>query len=408
MTLAPPRYPYFSDEALARLSEALRSGKPQGLSKHHPVVEEFETKLAAFHDVDLCLAASSGHGALQSALIGLEITGGDEVLTSPYSWGASVSCILHNGAVPVFVDVDPLTGLINPEALDEGLTDRTRAILVPHLYGQPADMTAIMAFADRHNLAVIEDGSQAHGARHRGKRIGSFGHASGFSINGVKPLATTEGGYMVTRVPSAYWNSTISTQHAGRSELVGRASEEGFPEELHDYIDSLVYTYRPNVTSMILALDQLGQVDGLNSVRARNANRFFTALDGSELFEFPDYHAEDTPVFHMVTMNVRGGREVRDRILKAVLAEGVPAVTYVEKGLHLSPRLSPHWSGPRVMWTEAIKASGIDPTKSSLPGSDHKIASSIEIPWNYIEDNEDLVSEIASAFRKAEQHLSSI
>lgn len=408
VTIKPPRYPHFSDEALARLSEALRSGKPQGLSKHHPVVEAFETRLANFHGVDMCLAASSGHGALQSALIGLEITGGDEVITSPYSWGASVSCILHNGAVPVFVDVDPLTGLINPEGLDEGLSDRTRAVLVPHLFGQPADMTAIMQFAERHNLMVIEDGSQAHGARHRGRRIGSFGHASGFSINGVKPLATTEGGYMVTRVPNAYWNSTISTQHAGRSELVGRASEHGFPVELHDYIDSLVYTYRPNVTSMILALDQLGQVDELNEVRSRNAHRLMSALADSELFEFPTYDQDDTPVFHMVTMNVRSGRGARDRILKAVLAEGVPAVTYVEKGLHLSPRLSPHWSGPRVMWTEAIRASGIDPTKTALPGSDEKVASSIEIPWNYIEDSEELVEEIATAFRKAEQHLASI
>src|SRR6478672_3135828 len=166
-----PKYPRFVDADYERIRAVLDGGLTQGLSKGHPVIAELEQRLADYHGVEHCLAASSGHGALHSALIGLEVTGGDEVITSPYSWGASVSCILHNGALPTFADVHPDTGLLDAGALGDALTPRSRAILVPHLFGQPADMTAIMAFAERHGLAVIEDGSQAHGARHRGQRV---------------------------------------------------------------------------------------------------------------------------------------------------------------------------------------------------------------------------------------------
>jgi dTDP-4-amino-4,6-dideoxygalactose transaminase len=404
-----PRYPRFSAHAFERLVEVISGGPTQGLSRQHPIVGEFEEALAAFHEVPHCLSASSGHGALQSALIGLEVTGGDEVITSPYSWGASVSCILHNGAMPVFCDVDAETGLIDPDQLEACVTSRTRAVLVPHLYGQPSDMTRIMEFANRHDLVVIEDGSQAHGARHDGRRLGSFGHASGFSINGVKPLATTEGGYLVTRVPDVYWKATLSAQHAGRGELIGRASEEGFPDELRQFIDSLVYTYRPNLTSLILALDQLPQLDELNSIRRANAESLRDKIKQLEFFSMPEYSANDAAVFHMVTLNVTNrDAGARDRVLRALQAEGVPAVTYVEKGLHKSPRLSPTYSGPRVMWTETIRASGQDPTKAALPGCDAKVASSFEIPWNYVERNEDLVADIANALEKIERNFSSL
>lgn len=379
----------------------------QGLSKGHPVIAELEERLAEYHGVEHVLAASSGHGALQSALIGLEITGGDEVITSPYSWGASVSCILHNGAVPTFVDVLPDTGLIDPDALDAALTPRSRAILVPHLYGQPADMTAITAFADTHGLVVIEDGSQAHGARHRGRRVGAFGVAGGFSTNGVKPLATTEGGYMVTHQADVYWNATISGQHAGRGELIGRASEPGFPDELRGYIDTLVYTYRPNLVTALLTLDRLPHLEEENAARRRNAEAFFRGMAGVKSVSWPTYDLADECVFHMVTLNFDAGHAgvSRDTFLAALNAEGVPAVAYVGNGLHKSPRLSPRWRGPRVMWTETIRRADLDPTATQLPGCDQKVARSVEIPWNLFEDDARFAASLARAFTKVEEGL---
>lgn len=409
-TMAAPKYPTFDHSAFERMEVALADGPPQGLSKAHPIIDELETALAEFHQVEHCLCASSGHGALQSALIGLELTDGDEVITSPYSWGASVSCILHNDAVPAFADVFPDTGLLDPDQLESALTSRSRAILVPHLYGQPSDMTAIMAFAERHDLLVIEDGSQAHGARHRGRRIGSFGHASGFSTNGVKPLATTEGGYMVTRLAEVYWKATISCQHAGRGELVGRASEPGFPDELRPYIDSLVYTYRPNLLPAILTLDHLPRVDAENAARRQNAELLAGHLGGVESVRMPEYDSADECVFHMVTLNFDADHAGidRDTYLKALQAEGVPAVAYVERGLHRSPRLRPDSQGPRVMWSGALRRRGFDPDALELPGCEAKVATSIEIPFNFPAVDEELMASLAGAFIKLEENLSDL
>ena len=406
-TLSAPKYPELSPVVFDRIRETLDRGPMQGLSKAHPLIRELEEQLAAFHGVEHVLGASSGHGALQSALIGLELTGGDEVITSPYSWGASVSCILHNNAVPVFTEVLPNTGLLDPDMLEHGLTPRTRAILVPHIYGQPANMTAIMAFAQGHGLQVIEDGSQAHGARHRGVRVGGFGDASGFSINGVKPLATTEGGYMLAREADVYWNAVISCQHAGRSEMAGRATDPGFPERLRPAIDSLVYTYRPNLVSALLALEGLSKLDAENAARRRNVELFKRHLAGVRSVRMPESSAEDECVYHMLTLNFDAAHAgvSRDTYLRALQAEGVPAVVYVEKSLHKSPRLSPDWDGPRVMWTQTLRTAGYDATTVDLPACDLKVARSIEVPWNYFREDEALMASMACAFVKVEECL---
>jgi perosamine synthetase len=408
--MAAPKYPEFDATVYDRIGETLEQGPMQGLSKGHPIIRELEEQLAAFHGVGYALCASSGHGALQSALIGLELTGGDEILTSPYSWGASVSCILHNNAVPVFVDVLPNTGLLDPQALERGLTPRTRAIVVTHIFGQPANMTEIMAFAAQHELKVIEDGSQAHGARHRGVRVGGFGHASGFSTNGVKPVATTEGGYMVTSDADAYWYATLSCQHAGRSELVGRASEPGFPDRLRPYIDSLVYTYRPNLVTALLTLERLPKLESENAARRGNVELLKRHLSGVRSVAFPEYDSADECVFHMLTLNVDSAHTgvSRDTYLRALQAEGVPALTYVETALNKSPRLSPAWDGPRVMWTDTIRRSGTDPTKVELAGCDLRISRSIEIPWNYFRRDEELMASMANAFVKVEEGLDAL
>lgn len=409
-TLSAPKYPEIGPEVFDRIRETLDRGPIQGLSKAHPLIGELEEQLAAFHGVEHALSASSGHGALQSALIGLELTGGEEVITSPYSWGASVSCILHNNAVPVFADVLPDTGLLDPAMLERALTPRTRAILVTHIFGQPADMTAIMAFARRHDLKVIEDGSQAHGARHRGVRVGGFGDASGFSINGVKPLASTEGGYMVTAEADVYWNAVVSCQHAGRSEMIGRASDPGFPERLRPAIDSLIYTYRLNLVSALLALEGLPRLDAENAARRRNVDLFKRHFAGVRSVCIPDVPAEDECVFHMLSLNFDEQQAgiTRETYLKALQAEGVPAVVYVEKSLHKSPRLSPNWNGPAVMWTQTLHAAGYDPTTVELPACELKVARSIEVPWNYFREDETLMASMASAFVKVEEGLAEL
>jgi dTDP-4-amino-4,6-dideoxygalactose transaminase len=402
-----PRYPIFSARARKRVDELLKQGHSMGLSKHDDVIREAETTIATWHGVAHCLATASGHGALQSALIGLEITSGDEVMTSPYTWGATLSCILHNNAIPMFVDVDPETGLMDPADLPARLTPRTRAILVPHVFGQPADMTAIVAFAKAHGLAVIEDGSQAHGARHAGELVGGFGDAAGFSCMGGKLLATTEAGYMVTRDSDVYYKATLGGQHAGMAHTPGRTAEDGFPAELLPYSDSLIYTYRVSTVNCVLLVEQLQKLEGENAARRANLATFKRGLEGVESVSFPAYPEGDVVAPHIVTMSFSPEHAgvSKETYLAALQAEGVPAYAYLRAPLHTLERLSAETSAPRVMWTESLRRHGVDYRELELPGAAAMVASGLQLSWNYVGDDAASMAELSHAFVKVEEHL---
>jgi dTDP-4-amino-4,6-dideoxygalactose transaminase len=402
-----PRFPVFSERARERVDEILRQGDSVGLGKLHPLIAEAEDTLAAWHGVEHCLGTATGFGSLHAAMIGLEITDGDEVVTSPYSWGASVSCILANGAVPVFADVHPGTGLLDPSAVERRISDRTRGILVPHIYGQPADLTRLREICDRRGLTLIEDGSQAHGARHRGRRVGSFGDASGFSAMGGKLLATTEAGYLLTNRADVYWKAVLSCQHAGGTEHPGRSSEPGFPEELQPYIDSLIFTYRLSTINAVLLVEQLTKLDEENANRARNRDQLRDLLKGVRSLEFPTCGEGDVPVYHIMTMNFDAeAAGIRQETYRdALRAEGVPVFSYVATPLHKALRLDPDCPGPRVMWRSTMRAARADAATAELPGCDAKVAHSLELSWNYIEPNEEGMRSIADAIIKVEERL---
>ena len=258
--------------------------------------------------------------------------------------------------MPVFADVDPEHGLLDPAAVEAAIGPRTEAILVTHIYGQPANMTALRAMADRHGLALIEDGSQAHGARHRGTRVGAFGDAAGFSCMGGKLLATTEAGYLLTSREDVYWKAIISCQHAGGTEHPGRASEPGFPEELRAYIDSLTYTYRLGVLNAVLMVEQLAKLDEENAARARNRARLLEAIADLGSISAPSY-PDDDPVFHMVSLNFvpEHAGISKETYLAALQAEGAPVFSYVATPMHRLERLRADTGAPKVMWNERIR-----------------------------------------------------
>jgi dTDP-4-amino-4,6-dideoxygalactose transaminase len=401
-----PQFPRFTERARQRVDELLQSGPMVGLSNEHPQIGEAERTIAEWHGVHRCLTTASGHGALHAALIGLEVTGGAEVITSPYSWGASISPILHNDAVPVFADVDPERGLLDAQAVEEAIGSRTEGILVTHLYGQPADMTALCAVAQRHGLALIEDGSQAHGARHRGTRVGGFGDAAGFSCMGGKLLATTEAGYLVTNRDDVYWKAIISCQHAGGTEHPGRATEPGFPSDLAPYIDSLNYTYRLGVLNAVLMVEQLAKLDDENAARARNRARLVDLLADVTSISVPRY-PDGEPVFHMVSLNfVPEEAEVsKETYMAALRAEGAPVFSYVETPLHRLERLRKGTGAPKTMWMDRLRRAGIDYAGLDLPGCNHKVDRSIEMTWNWIDDDLEAMRQLADCFLKVEEQL---
>lgn len=405
------QYPVWSEAAKRHVARLLDEGVAMGLSKDHPEIGAVEGALAEYHGVPYALGTSTGNGALHAALIGLELADGDEVMTSPYTYGVSVSVILQNNAIPTFADVVEGTGLMDPESVKQRLTERTRALLVPHIFGSPADMTALCAIAKEHGLRIIEDGSQAHGARHRGIRVGAFGDASGFSANGVKPLAATEAGYLVATDEDVYWNAVVSTQHAGMGELPGRATEPGFPDGLRSAIDALVYSYRLSPINAALMLAGLKQVDAENDVRRRHLDLLRDGIKDLDSVSIPDLlHDGDESAVHQVIVAFdaeRAGVSKRT-YLAAANAEGLYSYEYIHRPVNRAERLSPEWRGPRVMWTENLRRAHYDPTRVELPHAEKQIANHFNLTWNYVDYEPTLIQGIIDVFVKLDANLDAL
>ncbi len=192
-------WPVFGREEEEALLAALRSGTWGSLDGE--LVKRFEQEFAAFQGARFGIACVNGTLALSVALKAVGIGPGDEVLVPPYTFIATASAALMIGAIPVFVDVDPETLLIDPSLIDAAVTPRTKAIIPVHHAGAPADMDGVMAAARRHGLRVIEDAAQAHGAAWRGTPVGAIGDVGTFSFQSSKTINAGEGGAMVTNDP---------------------------------------------------------------------------------------------------------------------------------------------------------------------------------------------------------------
>lgn len=394
--------PRFTARALARASALLEKGMTVGLGKHHPIIREAEEAIAAWQGVQHCMVLSSGHATLQMSLLGLEIGDGDEVITTPYSWGASTSCILHAGAVPVFTDALPDTGLMDAATIEARITRRTRAILPVHIHGQPADMPAIARIARKHGLAVVEDGSQAHGARVGGKLVGQYSDAAGFSCMGFKLLGTTEAGYLITPHEEVYWKAALSCQHMGRSP------DPGFPASLLPYVDSLVHSYRLSPVTAVLLTEQLKKVDREIEGRRVNVARLRRLLAGSRLVEFPDYRADEVPSYYTLSMNFRAEAAGirRETLVRALAAEGVDVGSYVPAPIPSWERLRVRgYRGPRTLWTRQLARAGVDYRRESYPGCEAKILKSVDMDWNYMDRKKGRMERLADVFWKLEESL---
>ncbi len=184
----------------AELEAALSRVIERGWFILGPEVEAFEAEFAAYHGVDHAVAVANGTDAIELALRAAGIGAGDEVITVAHTAVATVAAIERAGAKPVLVDIDPATYTMSPQAAEAAITPRTRALLPVHLYGQPADLAALAALAEKHHLLLIEDCAQAHGARYHGQLVGTFGHLAAFSFYPTKNLgADGDAGAVITR-----------------------------------------------------------------------------------------------------------------------------------------------------------------------------------------------------------------
>ncbi|HAH86784.1 MAG TPA: hypothetical protein DCL60_05375, partial [Armatimonadetes bacterium] len=189
-------WPIITDDDRRLINEVLDSGIVAGGTA--PQVKGLEKEWAEYTGAKYCLTTCSGTAALHMALAALGVGPGDEVITSAFTFLASASCAIHQNAIPVFVDIDPKTYNMDPAKLEAAITPRTKVIIPVHIQGLPADMDPIMKIAKKHNLAVIEDACQAHGATYKGRMVGTIGDIGCFSLNNFKNVSGGEGGLFIT------------------------------------------------------------------------------------------------------------------------------------------------------------------------------------------------------------------
>lgn len=207
----------FGQEELDALTEVIKSGRLSFLTG--PKTSEFERAFAEKYGVKHAVAVANGTAALHTAVIYLNPEPGDEIILSPVTDVGTVIPVIAQLAIPVFADVDPVTQNIDPVSIERNITPRTRAILVTHVYGHPADMDAIMAIARKHNLVVIEDCAQAHLAYYKDKLCGTFGDIACFSFQQSKHMTTGDGGMVISN----------ENERFGRG--LRHCSDKGWPRE---------------------------------------------------------------------------------------------------------------------------------------------------------------------------------
>lgn len=305
----------YEQEVLDAAARVLRSGQYIG----GPEVEAFEREFAAHCGAPYAVAVSSGTDALVFALRAAGVGPGDDVLTSPMTFIATAEAISHVGARPVFVDVEPDSGLMDVTRASLALTHRTRAIIPVHLYGRPAEMDALATLARDRGLTLIEDACQAHGAEYRGRRAGALAHLGAFSFYPSKNLGACGEGGLVTAA------------HESAARAVARLRDHGQSRRYHH--DVVGYNGRLDALQAAILRVKLRWLDEQNARRRDRARRYGEALAGIPGLTLPTAPAHVVPVHHLYVVQL----PQRDRVRERLQAAGVETGLHYPVPVHLAP-----------------------------------------------------------------------
>lgn len=273
---ADERWPFYADDEIEAVDAVLRSGRVNQWTG--PEVFEFEEACRARFGGGRAIALTNGSVALELALRAFGIGPGDEVVVSPRSFVASASCVSLVGATPIFADVDPDSGNITPQSIEQVLTDRTRAIIPVHLAGWPADIPGMMQLVRGRDIKIIEDCAQAHGAEIGGESVGSFGDAAAFSFCQDKIISTGGEGGLLTVKDEQAWAWAWSFKDHGKD--FAKSTAPGDPGSFRWVHDRIGTNWRLTGLQAAIGLKQLPKLDGWRGDRSRNAAIWAGALAG--------------------------------------------------------------------------------------------------------------------------------
>lgn len=335
------------------VNDCLDTGWISSIGKY---ISAFEEQFATFCNVPFAIACNNGTTALHLALLAHDVGIGDEVIVPTLTYIATANAVKYCGAQPVFVDSEPCTMNLDPAQLEQRITPRTKGIIVVHLYGHPVDMDPVMAVARRHNLFVIEDAAEAHGARYKGRIAGSLADMATFSFFGNKIITTGEGGM-------------VTTANAAMADKVRLLRGQGMDPARRYWFPVIGYNYRMTNIQAAMGLAQLENIDQHLAKRIQVAEWYRQYLQHSEQFvQLPVELEWAHHSFWMYTIVLRDQvRLTGEAFREALLQRGVDTRP-VFYPMHTLP---PHLDGHSYPVAEQLSARGVNlPTHGQLTESD--------------------------------------
>jgi perosamine synthetase len=304
----PVAEPLLDGNEAEYLLECVRTG---WISSQGAFVAAFEHLVADYHGVPFALAVTNGTAALHLALVSLGIGQDDEVIVPDFTFAATATAVMHAGATPVFVDVDPVTWTLDAEAVERATTERTRAIIPVHIYGHPCDMPSLVDLARERDILLIEDVAEAFGARAHGGLVGTFGDAACFSFYGNKTITTGEGGMILFSDEASYDRAAMLRDHGMSRERRYWHLEAG-------------YNYRLTNVQAAIGTAQMERVAPILERKRTLAERYTSGLEGTPGIVCPPRAAWAEPVCWLYTLRVDDDLGMtRDELAERLLMSGI-------------------------------------------------------------------------------------
>jgi len=344
--MIPVSEPYLGKEELENVVQCVKTG---WISSQGAFVRQFEDEFASYVGVRYGVATSSGTTALHLALVALGIKGGDEVIVPTLTFVATANVVAYTGATPVFIDSNPQYWCIEPERIEKAITPKTKVIIPVHLYGHPADMEAIMGIALKYGLHIIEDAAEAHGAKYKGRMIGSLSTISCFSFYANKIITTGEGGMCLTN------NKSLA-------EKMRLLRDHGMNPTRRYWHNCIGFNYRMTNLQAAVGVAQLHKIDGIIKIRSEIAKRYNAKLDnlGITLPPKEDWAEPINWIYTILSSNKEG-------IIDALTKNGVDTRPMFYP-IHILP---PYQSDNKYPVAEGLSSKGFSlPSSPSLTNKD--------------------------------------
>lgn len=394
VTAAGPHFtwPPIDEETVADVVEQLKTSI--SIYDRSGVIARLEEHLASYFGVQHAVLTSSGTAALYDLYAGCRIRPGDEVIVPAYGFFATVTPLLHLGAVPVLADCDEY-GNLDPADVSRRITHRTFAVAVTHLWGMPADVTALRVLADEHEILLLEDGSHAHGASVHGKKVGTFGHGAAFSMNGPKPLSAGEGGFVLTDDDDTYHRVLLHGQYNKRCR-----NEIPKDHRLYPYaVTGMGLKHRIHPLAASVALDQLDHLDDYIEGRQKTARAIAEGLEGVPGIRVVKPDKDRVASWYGLILQYQpdelDGLPI-GRYFEAVQAEGCHEAD--RPGSTCPLNLLPLFQETEALFPGHVRDLGYG--LGDFPGAEEFHARSIKLPVWHREEDLPLARQYVEAFRK--------